>query len=217
MERAQLAKRIIACEKALDNPQELFFLNRFDLAFLALRGKIIFESPKERLLKAGISSSQWDESKVIRDEEGKFLIWLEHAITDMKHRKKLAKRNKTLKNESNEREMKALPRLKKMWPPEEGYKIVNEVYLVYAWGDKAINPRTKKGRRIDWMVYRDDVAVALVEVTTRKEKKGPQMKHEKEVKDIIRKAGSKVYGQVNKTGEVVLIPGRIRTRIWRYD
>jgi len=217
MERAQLAKRIIACEKALSNSQELLFLDRFDLAFLVLRDKITFQSPKERLEKAGISSAQWDESRVIRDEEGRFLIWLEHAITEMKRVKKLAKRNKTLKNEANEREMKALPRLKKMWPPEEGYKVVNEVYLVYAWGEKAINPRTKKGRRIDWMVYKDDVAVALVEVTTRKEKKGPQMKHEKEVKNIIRKSGSKVYGQVNKTGDVILIPGRVRTRIWRYD
>lgn len=90
--------------------------------------------------------------------------------------------------------------LKNLYPEINGYIVKNEVYLVDSSGKKVNDPKTQKGRRIDFVVIKGKV-IKLIEVTSKTAQKKYQLEHENRV----RSAGGtyiKVYGKIYDVSDI---------------
>lgn len=109
------------------------------------------------------------------------------------------------------REIEVYDELKQKYPETEGYEIVPETYLRDKDGNIVRDPVTGEGRRIDYVVVKDNKVVDSVEVTSPTADKTEQCAKEQR----IREAG----GNYVKTadGSLAEFPSDTQTRIDRRE
>ena len=113
------------------------------------------------------------------------------------------------KKEGLRREQEAQADLKKRYPESEGYRVESEKLLRDSKGKKALDPKTGKGRRIDFVVGKDGNIVDSIEATSTSADKSMQIAKESR----IRQNGGN-YIRLND-GRLVEIPQNIITRLER--
>ena len=113
------------------------------------------------------------------------------------------------KKEGLRREQEAQADLKKRYPESEGYRVESEKLLRDSKGKKAIETKTGKGRRIDFVVGKDGNIVDSIEATSTSADKSMQIAKESR----IRQNGGN-YIRLND-GRLVEIPQNIITRLER--
>lgn len=107
------------------------------------------------------------------------------------------------------RETEVYDELKKKYPESEGYEIVSEAYLRDKDGNIVRDPVTGEGRRIDYIVVKDNIVVDSVEVTSNTADKTEQSAKEQR----IREAGGNYIR--TSDGNLAEIPSDKQTRIDR--
>ena len=115
------------------------------------------------------------------------------------------------KKDGLERERTVAEELKKMYPEEEGYEIIQEAYLRDKDGNIVKDPVTGEARRVDFVVVKDGKVVDSIEVTSQTADKTKQSEKE----DRIRDAGGNYVR--DKDGNLIEIPATVKTKIERRD
>ena len=115
------------------------------------------------------------------------------------------------KKEGLRREKEVLSELQEKYPESEGYKIESEKLLRDSNGNKAIDPETGTGRRMDFVVDKEGNVVDSIEVTPKTADKAAQIAKEAH----IRENGGNYVKLSN--GDILEIPESIITKIERKD
>ena len=115
------------------------------------------------------------------------------------------------KEEGLAREKEVGEELKEKYPPEEGYQILQEVYLRDKDGNIVRDPVTGEARRVDFMVVKDGKVVESIEVTSKTADKTEQTAKEERIR-----ANGGNYVK-DKDGNLVEIPADVHTQIERRD
>jgi hypothetical protein len=115
------------------------------------------------------------------------------------------------KEEGLAREKEVGEELKEKYPPEEGYQILQEVYLRDKDGNIVKDPVTGEARRVDFMVVKDGKVVESIEVTSKTADKTEQTAKEERIR-----ANGGNYVK-DKDGNLVEIPADVHTQIERRD
>lgn len=115
------------------------------------------------------------------------------------------------KQDGLEREHNVERELKHTYPEEKGYSVVSEAYLRNKEGKIVLDSKTGEGRRIDFVVVKDNKVVDSVEVTSKTADKTLQSAKE----NRIREAGGNYIRDYN--GNLAQIPPNVHTRIERRD
>jgi len=105
------------------------------------------------------------------------------------------------------REVKVHKELGETCPESKGYKIHSEQYLRNDKGEIVKDPESKQGRRVDFMVEKDEKIIKSIEVTSKTAPKDIQMAKEQRIRD----AG----GNYIKTSDNRLLKLDAPTEIWR--
>lgn len=109
------------------------------------------------------------------------------------------------------REQEVDKELEKKYPPEQGYSILSEKWLLDKDGNIVKDPETGKARRIDFVVVKDGKVVDSVEVTSKTADKTEQTQKEERIR-----ANGGTYIRDND-GNIIKIPENVKTRIERRD
>lgn len=109
------------------------------------------------------------------------------------------------------REIEVYDELKQKYPESEGYEIVPEAYLRDKDGNIVRDPITGEGRRIDYVVVKDNKIVDSVEVTSPTADKTEQCSKEQR----IREAGGNYVRTAD--GSLAEFPSDTQTRIDRRE
>ena len=109
------------------------------------------------------------------------------------------------------RENEVYDELKQKYPETEGYEIVSEAYLRDKDGNIIRDPVTGEGRRIDYVVVKDNKVVDSVEVTSPTADKTEQCAKEQR----IREAGGNYVRTAD--GSLAEFPSDTQTRIDRRE
>lgn len=109
------------------------------------------------------------------------------------------------------RENEVYDELKQKYPETEGYEIVSEAYLRDKDGNIIRDPVTGEGRRIDYVVVKDNKVVDSVEVTSPTADKTDQCAKEQR----IREAGGNYVRTAD--GSLAEFPSDTQTRIDRRE
>lgn len=108
------------------------------------------------------------------------------------------------------REDQVRDELDKLYPPEEGYQILEEQYLRDSDGNIVKDTETGEARRIDFVVTKDGEVVKSIEVTSETASKTEQLAKE----DRIREDGG-TYIRDKQTGELTQMPASVETEVRR--
>ena len=109
------------------------------------------------------------------------------------------------------REKEVYDELKQKYPETEGYEIVSEAYLRDKEGNIVRDPVTGEGRRVDYVVVKDNKVVDSVEVTSPAADKTGQCAKEQR----IREAGGNYVRTAD--GSLAEFPSDTQTRIDRRE
>lgn len=116
------------------------------------------------------------------------------------------------KTDGCKREQEALKKLDLQHSSEDGYNIYNERYLVDSNGKKICDPQTGKGRRVDFVVTKDNKMIKSVEVTSETANKISQVAKENRILNsekcyiINPKDKSLIEWNYNQTTEIMRLP-----------
>lgn len=96
------------------------------------------------------------------------------------------------------------------YPAEDGFHIERQCYLYDKEGSAVCDPKTDKGRIVDFVVIKDGEIVKSVEVTSETATKTPQMAKEARIRD----AGGN-FVKDRRTGELVSFAPGVQTEVVR--
>lgn len=110
-----------------------------------------------------------------------------------------------------QREADVKVELEENYPPEDGFKIIPEVYLRDSKGNIVKDPVTGEARRVDFVVVKNGQVIDSIEVTSKTADKTEQLAKE----NRIREAGGNYIRDGD--GNLVEIPSSVSTRVERKD
>ena len=115
------------------------------------------------------------------------------------------------KEDGLRREEEVGKELQKQYPEKQGYTIIREAPLRNKNGEIVKDPESNTGRRIDFVVVKDNKVIDSVEVTSKNADKREQTAKE----NNIRLAGGNYIKDLN--GELCRFPNNLETRVERRD
>jgi len=107
------------------------------------------------------------------------------------------------------REREVMEDLKIEHPESEGNEILQERELLDKDGNKALDPETGTGRRIDFIVNKDSKVIRSIEVTSETADKTEQMAKEQRIREA---GGNYIKGN---DGNLLEVPKDVKTEIIR--
>ncbi len=108
------------------------------------------------------------------------------------------------------REDLVMGELGRLFPQEDGYRILRQPYLRDSSGSIVRDVQTRQSRRLDFVVYRNHRVVRALEVTSRTADKVGQMAKEARIRQF---GGSFIKDM--ETGDLLHLPSTLKTRVYR--
>lgn len=131
------------------------------------------------------------------------------AVNDIRDKAEVLRENR---ENGKDREERVKDELKDQYPEEDGYTVLEEVYLRDESGDIVKDEQTGERRRIDFIVVdKDNKVVDSVEVTSNTADKTKQLEKEERIKEL-----GGTYIKL-ADGTLIAIPPEVTTRVDRRD
>ncbi len=156
-------------------------------------------------------SSNGEGDKQIESTEPSWNDELENSSEPKVDEEKQLEKGEPIKNKQDgcERERIVSEELHEKYPSEDGYDVVDEVYLRDADGKIVKDPESGEARRVDFMVVKDEKVVDSIEVTSLTAPKKEQTDKETRIRGA---GGNYIY---DNNRNLVEIPADVKTLIER--